>query len=96
MQNTVENTLDKIKRTGFSVETNILSENDIKILTEECKKILLNDKKDIELKFNNNNFKKYNISETIQTNYNTKRHRCSRPRNKQSKRRNHLTARTNC
>ncbi|MBS83089.1 MAG: hypothetical protein CMD65_03025 [Gammaproteobacteria bacterium] len=72
MQNTVENTLDKIKRTGFSVETNILSENDIKILTEECKKILLNDKKDIELKFNNNNFKKYNISETIQTNYNTK------------------------
>tara|TARA_Y100000590_G_scaffold169037_2_gene193604 strand:+ start:18586 stop:19554 length:969 start_codon:yes stop_codon:yes gene_type:complete len=72
MQNTVENVLNKIKKTGFSVETDILSKDDIELLTNECKKILSNNKKISDLKYNNNNFKKYDISQTIETNYNTK------------------------
>jgi len=73
MNHGANKTVQDIEQKGFSTVSNLFSEDDIKILTDECKRILSNKNEytAISRKPDHNGFTPYNNTQSVTTAYNT-------------------------
>ena len=72
MNHGANKTVQDIEQKGFSTVSNLFSEDDIKILTDECKRILSNKNEytAISRKPDHNGFTPYNNTQSVTTAYN--------------------------